>query len=53
MSRWLETFEYRTTLDIYLFIYAGMAAVAIALLTISYESLRAANSDPAQVLKNE
>jgi putative ABC transport system permease protein len=53
MSRWLETFEYRTTLDIYLFIYAGMAAVAIALLTISYESLRAANSDPARVLKNE
>lgn len=53
MNKWLQGFEYKTPLDVSLFGYAGLAAVAIALLTISYESLRAANADPARTLRNE
>jgi putative ABC transport system permease protein len=53
MDKWLQGFEYKATVNILLFVYAGLGAVAIALLTISYESLKAANSDPARILRNE
>ena len=53
MQKWLEGFEYKTPLNIVPFVYAGLGALAIALLTISYESLRAANTDPAKTLRNE
>lgn len=53
MNKWLEGFEYKTNLDISVFTFAGLAALAIALLTISYESLKAANTDPARTLRNE
>lgn len=53
MDKWLEGFEYKTNLDISLFAFAGLTALAIALLTISYESLKAANTDPARTLRNE
>ncbi|HZB11747.1 MAG TPA: ABC transporter permease [Chryseolinea sp.] len=53
MEKWLEGFEYKTPLNIAPFVYAGLAALVIALLTISYESLKAANMDPAKTLRNE
>jgi len=53
MQKWLESFEYKTSLNITPFLYAGLSALVIALLTISYESLRAANTDPAKTLRNE
>jgi putative ABC transport system permease protein len=53
MQKWLEGFEYKTDLNIAPFMYAGLSALAIALLTISYESSKAANTDPAKTLRNE
>ena len=53
MNKWLQGFEYKTTLDILIFTYAGLGAITIALLTISFESLKAANSDPARILRSE
>lgn len=53
MNKWLEGFEYKTTLDALIFTYAGLGAIVIALLTISYESLKAANTNPAKTLRNE
>ena len=53
MNKWLQGFEYKAPLDIAIFSYAGLGALAIALLTISYESLKAANTDPARILRNE
>jgi len=53
MNKWLQGFEYKTSLDILIFAYAGLGALAIALLTISYESLKAANTDPARTLRSE
>ncbi len=52
-QKWLEGFEYRTTLNITPFLFAGICALAIALITVSYESLKAANTDPAKTLRNE
>ncbi len=53
MNKWLEGFEYKTTLNIFIFIVAGVGALAIALFTISYESVRAANTNPARTLRSE
>ncbi len=53
MSKWLEGFEYKTPLNIFIFILAGLGALAIALFTISFESFRAANTNPARTLRNE
>lgn len=53
MDKWLQGFEYKTSLNIAPFLYAGISALIIALLTISYESLKAANTDPAKTLRNE
>ncbi|HEX5170082.1 MAG TPA: ABC transporter permease [Cyclobacteriaceae bacterium] len=53
MQKWLEGFEYKTPLNIPPFIYAGLSALVLALLTISYESLKAANTDPAKTLRSE
>jgi putative ABC transport system permease protein len=53
MNKWLEGFEYKTPLNISIFLFAGLGALAIAMLTISYESLKAANTNPAQTLRDE
>jgi putative ABC transport system permease protein len=53
MNKWLQAFEYKAPLDISIFTFAGLGAIAIALLTIGYESLKAANTNPARTLRNE
>jgi putative ABC transport system permease protein len=53
MTQWLQAFEYKTPLDISIFMFSGLGAIAIALLTVSYESLKAASADPARTLRNE
>lgn len=53
MSRWLEGFAYRVSIEVTLFIYAGAAALVVALLTVSFESLRAAATNPVRALRNE
>jgi putative ABC transport system permease protein len=52
-QKWLQGFEYKTPLNITPFVYAGLSALVIALLTISYESFKAANTNPARTLRNE
>lgn len=53
MNKWLQEFEYKASVDIYLFAFAGFVAIVVALLTISYESMKAANTDPARTLRSE
>lgn len=53
MHRWLEQFAYRSALSWWLFPLAGVAALMIALVTISWHALRAARTDPAKVLRTE
>jgi putative ABC transport system permease protein len=53
MQKWLQGFEYKASLNILPFAYAWLGALTIALLTISYESFKAANTDPAKTLRNE
>ncbi|MFA6127698.1 MAG: ABC transporter permease [Bacteroidales bacterium] len=53
MSRWLEGFAYRTTLSWWIFALAGILVLAIALLTVSWQSWRAATVNPVEALKHE
>ncbi|MBN9382106.1 MAG: ABC transporter permease [Chitinophagaceae bacterium] len=53
MHRWLENYHYRTGLSWWVFAATGTGAVAIALLTVSFHSVRAAMSNPAESLRTE
>lgn len=53
MQRWLEDFAYRTAITADVFILAAAAALIIAFLTVSGQALKAASSNPADVLKYE
>ena len=53
MTRWLEDYKYKTTLGWDLFVIAGCASVVIALITVAYQSLRAAVANPATNLRSE
>jgi putative ABC transport system permease protein len=53
MNKWLQGFQYRIDLSWYLFAFAGIAAIIIAVFTISYQSIRAALANPVKSLKSE
>ncbi len=53
MSKWLNGFVYRTELNAIIFIGSAFAALVIALLTISFHTYRAANSNPVKSLRSE
>ena len=54
VSRWLESnFVYHITIGAGAFIVSGLAALVVAWLTVSYQSFRAARTDPAKSLRSE
>ncbi|WP_321288447.1 FtsX-like permease family protein [uncultured Sunxiuqinia sp.] len=53
MNKWLENFAYKTTLSWWIFALAGMLALGIALLTVSWQSWRAATRNPVEALRYE
>ncbi|MXW03883.1 MAG: FtsX-like permease family protein [Gemmatimonadetes bacterium] len=53
MNAWLEGFAYRVSLDWTTFILAGSLAMAIALLTVSFQAVRAAAANPVEALRME
>jgi putative ABC transport system permease protein len=53
MYKWLENFAYKTTLSWWIFALAGLLALGIALLTVSWQSWRAATRNPVEALRYE
>jgi putative ABC transport system permease protein len=53
MGAWLRNFAYRAALSPWTFLTAGLAALAIAFLTVGTQAFRAASSDPVNFLKHE
>ena len=53
VSRWLQNFEYRVTIQWWVFAIACFMTVAIALLTVSYQAIRAAVANPVKSLRTE
>ncbi len=52
-NSWLSEFAYKIDIDPMIFVQAGLLVVLITTLTVIFQSLRAASSNPASVLKNE
>jgi len=53
MNRWLESFAYKTSLSWWIFAFSGLLALGIALLTVSWQSWRAATRNPVEALRYE
>ena len=53
LQRWLADFAYRTDLGAGAFLIAGALALAVALLTVSTQTIRAATTDPVNALRSE
>jgi putative ABC transport system permease protein len=53
MQRWLQEFAYRTQIHWWIFVLAGLAALVIALLTVSFQAARAARLNPIRALRSE
>ncbi|WP_234736844.1 ABC transporter permease [Tellurirhabdus bombi] len=53
MSHWLQDFAYRIEVEWWIFAVAGLLAIGIALLTVSFQSIKAALKNPVKSLKTE
>ncbi|MGH7602227.1 MAG: ABC transporter permease, partial [bacterium] len=53
MNRWLQNFAYRIEIGWWIFALAGIAALAVALLTVSTQAIRAALANPVEALRYE
>ena len=53
MNDWLQDFAYKIDIEWWMFAIAGLLTIAIALLTVSYQSIRAALSNPVKSLRTE
>ncbi|MFN2438100.1 MAG: ABC transporter permease [Chitinophagaceae bacterium] len=53
MNKWLEDFSYRITISWWIFLVAGVAALLIALITVSFQAIKAAVTNPVKNLRTE
>ena len=53
MSKWLESFAYKTSLSWWVFALAGLAALVVTITTVSWISWRAATRNPVEALRYE
>ncbi len=52
-SQWLSGFAYRVEINLFIFLIAGVSAIAIAWLTVGYQSIKAARANPVDSLRHE
>jgi putative ABC transport system permease protein len=53
MDKWLQNFAYKTELNWWVFVIAGLLALLIALITVSWQSWKAATKNPVEALHYE
>jgi len=53
ITKWLESYTYRTEIGVFVYVLAGVAAFAIAWITMSFQSIRAAIANPIKALRSE
>jgi ABC-type antimicrobial peptide transport system permease subunit len=53
MHQWLQNYEYRISISWWIFLVAGITAIIIALITISFQSIKAAIANPVKSLRTE
>ena len=53
MNKWLQSFAYRINISWWVFVVAGFTALLIALLTVSFQAIKAAIANPVKSLRTE
>ena len=53
MNRWLQNFQYKVNIDWWVFALAGLVAMVIAVVTVSFQSVKAALMNPVKSLRSE
>ena len=53
MTQWLQSFAYRISFDVLMVAVAGGLAILVAIITISFQAIKAALGNPVDSLKNE
>lgn len=53
LHEWLQKYEYRTNISGWIFLAAGLGALAITLLTVSFQAIKAAIANPVKSLRSE
>jgi putative ABC transport system permease protein len=53
MNKWLQDFEYRVNISAWIFVIAAVSALLIALLTVSFQAIKAALANPVKSLRTE
>jgi putative ABC transport system permease protein len=53
MHKWLQGFAYRIDIGFWVFLLAGVLAISIALLTVSFQAIKAAVANPVKSLRSE
>ncbi len=53
MYKWLQDYPYRVNIEWWVFVLAGLGAIAIALFTVSFQAIKAATANPVKNLRTE
>ena len=53
MNKWIQDFAYRDEISWWIFVWAGLISIIIALLTVSYQAIKAAMANPVKSLRTE
>ncbi len=53
MNNWLSNFAYKTSLSWWVFVLAGVAVLGVALITVSWQTFKAAINNPVEILRDE
>jgi putative ABC transport system permease protein len=53
MHKWLENYPYRITINTWIFLFAALLVVLIALITVSFHAIKAAIANPVNSLRSE
>ena len=53
MDKWLQNYAYRISISGWIFLIAGISALLVALLTISFQAIKAALANPVKSLRTE
>ncbi len=53
MGKWLDTFAYHVDMNLVIYVIAAFAAIVLALITVSAQTIKAAMTNPANTLRYE
>jgi ABC-type antimicrobial peptide transport system permease subunit len=53
LNNWLQQYDYRTTISFWVFIFSGLGALIITLITVSFQAIKAALANPVESLRSE